>query len=84
MTLIISLILLLILLIAVPFGIIYARQSEKKDWNKGYCPKCGAKWRYFDIDSQGGRGYCCDKCRKYIWISYNVDRYETSKSEKLG
>lgn len=50
------------------------RKKEKKEWNKGYCSECGNKWVYFDSDSQGGRGYHCPKCDRYIWISYNVDK----------
>lgn len=47
-------------------------------WNGGRCA-CGHHWRYFDTDSQGGRGYTCPgprgaSCHKTIWISYPVDR----------
>lgn len=52
--------------------IIFARSREAMDWNGGYCT-CGKPWRYFDTDSQGGRGYKCDDCHQTIWISYNVD-----------
>lgn len=30
----------------------------------------GGKLKYFDTDSQGGRGYCCDKCKYFTWVSY--------------
>ena len=44
---------------------------EVKKYNNGICPHCGGKIEHFDTDSQGGRGYCCTKCRKYyIWISW--------------
>jgi hypothetical protein len=27
------------------------------------------------MDSQGGRGYCCNDCGHYVWISYDcVDK----------
>lgn len=52
----------------------YAYYSEKKNWNGGYCSRCGEKWNHFDNDSQGGRGYNCG-CR-HIWISYAVDHYQ--------
>ena len=58
---------------------ILGRKSEKKSWNEGKCPKCGTKWRCFDNDSQGGRGYVCDKCKSIIWISYHVDRDRSVK-----
>ena len=55
-------------------GMIWCRHSEKKDWNGGYCPRCGGKWRCFATDSQGGRGYKCDNCNNSTWISYNIDK----------
>ena len=58
-------------------GILIARHNEKRQWNNGYCA-CGSPWRHFDNDSQGGRGYCCDKCHSYIWISYRVDKRANS------
>jgi hypothetical protein len=41
---------------------------ERKEWNGGVCKENGQQWKYFDTDSQGGRGYkagdyCC-------WISW--------------
>lgn len=45
--------------------------SEAKKYNNGVCPLCGGDIEHFDTDSQGGRGYCCKKCRKYyIWASW--------------
>ena len=55
-------------------GLLWARLSEKKAYNNGVCTKCGEKLRHFDCDSQGGRGYCCDKCGRVVWVSYNVDK----------
>lgn len=43
---------------------------EKRLYNKGICPNCGTPLRYFDTDSQGGRGYICDSCKYCIWVSY--------------
>lgn len=48
---------------------------EKKGFNNGECIVCGTKLRHFDNDSQGGRGYVCDKCGYYTWVSYpSVDK----------
>lgn len=62
---------------------------ERKRWNEGKCRKHGNIWKYFDTDSQGGRGYNCDMPRAHTtdrhgrqtalecttWISYgSVDR----------
>lgn len=44
--------------------------SEKKDFNNGICPKCKTKLHHFDNDSQGGRGYICNKCGYTTWVSY--------------
>ena len=59
---------------------IYAVYEEHKDFNNGICPRCGGKLHLFDIDSQGGRGYCCHKCPYFTWISYNcVDKNYKNK-----
>ena len=64
----------LVLLVLLAFGMNIARNNEKKEYNDGICTKCGNKLRLFDIDSQGGRGYHCSKCGRFIWVSYNVDK----------
>ena len=45
-------------------------KSETKAFNKGVCKKCGRKLKYFDVDTQGGRGYKCEACDYYTWVSY--------------
>lgn len=52
------------------FGIISVIYLEYKDYNKGVCPHCGNHLRHFDYDSQGGRGYICNKCKYSTWVSY--------------
>jgi hypothetical protein len=32
-------------------------------------------WKFFDNDSQGGRGYECEGCKRTIWISWFGDFY---------
>ena len=55
-------------LIAVPYlGI----RMETKAYNGGKCPECKTRWRQYDVDSQGGRGYTCDTCPRGCWVSYN-------------
>jgi len=68
-----SLIFAILIMLFIGFSIL-AITSDKKEWNRGKCPVCDLKWRLFDVDSQGGRGYTCDKCDKTIWISYPVDK----------
>lgn len=46
--------------------------TERKYYNKGICPKCGEKLKFFDMDSQGGRGYKCPKCKYITWVSYSL------------
>lgn len=71
---------LAILVLALVVGIIWARGKEKKDYNRGYCPRCGEHMELFDYDSHGSRGYKCNRCHYYCWISYNVDRdYEKNE-----
>lgn len=57
-------------LVGIPLCIL----SDKKSYNNGICSHCGKELRYFDTDSQGARGYCCDGCNNFIWISWPVDR----------
>lgn len=55
-------------------GILWARFSEKKDWNNGICAVCHTPWKSFAMDSQGGRGYKCGCGNHKAWISYAVDK----------
>lgn len=67
---------LFIILLGVLFFLlvpIRAIKSESKDWNNGISPYDGSKWKLFDRDSQGGRGYV-DQSGNYIWISWPVDK----------
>jgi hypothetical protein len=48
------------------------KHSDSKIWNNGVCKESGKKWRFFDIASDGSRGYK-DGEGHYIWISYDVD-----------
>ena len=58
------------------FGIFRAHHLEKIAWNGGICKEHGTKWKCFDVDSQGGRGYKCGDMvyEHHIWISYDVDK----------
>lgn len=53
--------------------IIISFYNEKRRWNNGKC-KCGGNLIIFDIDSQGCRGYECNRCGKCVWISYHIDK----------
>jgi len=56
------------------FGYLGIR-DETDEWNGG--THCDEPWIPFDISSQGCRGYRCDICGKYIWITYPwIDRRE--------
>ena len=60
------------ILVIMVIGGLWQRNNEKKSWNNGVCKKTGERWRCFDIDSQGGRGY--KSGGHCIWISYGVDK----------
>ena len=45
---------------------------ERKWFNGGICPECGTRLEYFGSDSQGGRGYLCEKCGYHTWVSWNT------------
>ena len=79
----IALVYTILMIILLPVGIILGIRSDKKDFNNGICPRCGAPLRHFDTDSQGGRGYNCTGCGKYYtWISWPVDRKYIKQAEK--
>lgn len=59
-----------LIIVFVLSGIICTIYAEIRDFNNGYCPRCGKKLKHFDNDSQGGRGYCCDDCGYTTWVSY--------------
>ena len=55
-------------------GVFIGRRCDAKAWNNGVSPCCNKPWKFFDKDSQGGRGYKC-KCKKsFIFVSYAVDK----------
>ncbi|KKK78571.1 hypothetical protein LCGC14_2842220 [marine sediment metagenome] len=70
MTLLLALTITSITLIVLCLGVFWAYCGEKRDYNKGRCPKCYGELRHFDNDSQGGRGYCCENRDYYTWVSY--------------
>ena len=65
--------LLLTLLVILAFFVMpfVFRAKEKKEYNGGFCPKCGHLLEHFDTDSGGNQGYCCSHCHEYyIWIGW--------------
>lgn len=67
---IILIIMTIIFIALVIMGII----TEKRDYNKGICKICGEELKFFDTDSQGGRGYICPN-NHTVWVSYPlIDR----------
>ena len=56
--------------------IIFINVVEFYIFNGGVCRDCLGFWKFFDNDSQGGRGYECDGCKRTIWISWFGDFYK--------
>lgn len=55
---------------------------EAKEYNNGFCPKCGAELVQYDTDSHGGRCYKCSKCKYPVWVSNHcVDKKKARKSK---
>lgn len=55
------------------FVVAVAWICEIKKWNDGVCRETGGLWKYFDTDSQGGRGY--KSGNHHCWVTYPfVDR----------
>ena len=67
-----SIIVLVVVGLILACGCLFTIHHERKGFNNGECPCCGTKLRHFDNDSQGGRGYICDKCRYDVWVSYGI------------
>ena len=62
------------------FGVLWGINTEYKDFNNGVCHKCGKQLKFFDVDSHGGREYCCDNWQYFTWVSYNwIDRNNINK-----
>lgn len=53
-------------------GGIWNDRIEKRKWNGGICAASEKPWKWFDYDSQGGRGYT-DGAGSYLWISSKAD-----------
>ena len=74
--------LLMLVLLFVGFLMFIGWDQDKREFNNGVCT-CGGTLEYFDTNSQGGRGYHCSKCGRYVWVTYNVDKdYNTDKLKK--
>lgn len=61
--------------------VLLAIRREALDYNHGICPRCESQGEFielkkFDEDSQGGRGYKCDRCGYVTWVSYDCDYKE--------
>lgn len=70
-----EIVLLILFIVFVIYVVSSGIYNEKKEFNNGKCPKCGKPLKLFDIDSHGGRGYCCNDCRYHTWVNYNcIDR----------
>lgn len=64
-------------------GVVWAYFSEKKAYNHGICPKCGAKLKCVSTTTGGDRLYVCShrsdpekdlRCDHETWVSYNIDK----------
>lgn len=61
---------ILILYIVTVIGI----RRDKKSYNNGICPKCGAPLERFDSDGEH-IGYHCKRCTYIAWISWASREY---------
>ena len=44
-------------------------KEEKKEFNNGFCPKCGNAFKLLFVDSYDGkRIYGCDKCDNSVFV----------------
>ena len=68
----ILIIITIVIVVIAIIGGLFVRSYEKKRWNNGICKETGSPWKWFDNDSQGGRGY--NSGSHYLWVSYKVDK----------
>lgn len=47
---------------------------ERKEWNKGKCRECGTGLEFDSEDTIGGKLYKCPKCKRYVWLSFPIDK----------
>lgn len=78
--LIILLAIFLAIVLLVSLGILIHMLFEKKEYNKGICPRCGHPFEKYAYDAQRGRGYICTHCHNVIWVSHEfIDRKENEE-----
>jgi hypothetical protein len=59
------------------------KKREKRLWNKGKC-RCGRAWECFSLSTDSGRGYSCQACEKFIWITFRgIDESYRSTEKSL-
>ena len=50
-------------------------EIEDEKFNGGRCPVCSNKFKYVETDYRGRRGYHCDNCGYFTWISlHRIDK----------
>lgn len=50
--------------------------TERKQFNKGVCPKCNSQLKHVGPDYYDIRAYVCEKCDYVTWVSYRaVDKW---------
>ena len=80
-------IIMLLLVVAILLGLIYfGAQKETADWNNGYCPVCGTKYRY--VQAIGHRYstayiYVCDTCNEHIEVSQEPNWNEVTSPTEI-
>jgi len=53
------------------YALMRLKALERRRWNRGKCPSCRKPWVKFSHDKDQGRGYCCESCQRFIWISFS-------------
>lgn len=80
-------IIMLLLVVAILLGLIwFGAQKETADWNNGYCPVCGTKYRY--VQAIGHRYstayiYVCDTCNEHIEVSQEPNWNEVTSPTEI-
>lgn len=61
-------------------GMCLFRWLDRRAYNGGHCPQCGAGLEHFDTDSGGNEGWICRSCDYLVWVGW-INTSEEAKDE---
>lgn len=72
---IMPIVIFLLFMFLIYINISWTIYKERKNYNKGICPKCGGTFRIIHTHSDGDREYHCSNCDNTTLVTYDcVDK----------